>query len=308
MDPVMTIMIMLIAGAVAVAVYAVATQLDERHTVRESLRQLDGYEVENQRETEMLEPLRERALRPILEGLSGLGQRLTPTGYVDKVRTKFVHMGSNDPQSVDRFLAVRVATVVGAFVVFFFTFVINLTPLQGTMRLVAGGAVILVLLIGPDSWLNKKVDERRLAIERALPDVLDLLTISVEAGLGFEQALDRVIKAVPGPLTDELARMLGEVRAGAARAESLRAMEVRCGSPDVRSVVLAIIQADQFGVSIGRVLRGLAEEMRIKRRQLAQERAQKAPIKMLLPMVFCIFPAIFVVVLAPAMISIMESL
>ena len=308
MSPLLLISSLLIAGAVGVVIYTVFTQLDERQVVRESLRQLGGYEVENKRDQEMLDPLRDRAFKPVVEGLTGVGRRLTPTGYVDKVRQKFIHMGNPSPQAVDRFLAIRVVTVVAAALTFVFVFVINLTPFDGTLRLAVGGLLMAVFLIGPDSVLNRKVEDRQQKIQRSLPDVLDLLSFWVEAGLGFEQALDRVIHAVPGPLTEEFSRMLGETRAGASRADAMRAMDERCDTPELRSFVLAIIQADTFGVSIGRVLRGQAEEMRIKRRQLAQERAQKAPVKMLIPMVFCIFPALFVVVLGPAMMMIVENL
>jgi tight adherence protein C len=308
MTPLLIISTLLIAGAVGAVVFTIASQLDERQMVRESLRQLHGYEVENKRDQELLDPLRDRALKPFLDGLSGLGRRFTPVGYVDKVREKFVHMGQNDPTAVDRFLALRAATVVGAFAVFMCVFVLNLTPFTGNMRLAVGGLLMAVLLVGPDSVINRKVEDRQKGIQRTLPDVLDLLTISVEAGLGFEQALDRVIHAVPGPLSDEFSRMLGETRAGASRSDAMRAMDERCGTPELRSFVLAVIQADTFGVSIGRVLRGQSEEMRIKRRQLAQERAQKAPVKMLIPMVFCIFPSLFLVILGPAMISISKSL
>lgn len=308
MTPLLLITTLLIAGAVGAVIFTVASQLDERQMVRQSLRQLHGYEVENRRDQELLDPLRERAFKPVMDGLSGLGRRLTPVGYIEKVRLKFVHMGQGDPTAVDRFLALRAATVVGAVLVFIFVFIVNITPFSGKMQLAVGGLLMAVLLIGPDSVLNRKVEDRQKRIQRELPDVLDLLTISVEAGLGFEQALDRVIHAVPGPLTDEFSRMLGETRAGASRADAMRAMDERCNTPELRSFVLAVIQADQFGVSIGRVLRGQAEEMRVKRRQLAQERAQKAPVKMLIPMVFCIFPSLFLVILGPAMISISQSL
>lgn len=300
--------ILLIAIAVGLVIFTILTQLDERQMVRSSLRQLDGYEIENQRDQQMLDPLKERAIAPVLEGLSELGRRLTPVGYVEKVRQKFVYMGNSNPQAVDRFLAIRVVTVVGAALTFILIFIAGVGPFEGKMRLAVGVLLVGLLVIGPDSVINRKVQERQVDIQRKLPDILDLLTISVEAGLGFEQALDRVIAAVPGALTEEFSRMLGETRAGAARADAMRAMDERCNVPELRAFVLAIIQADTFGVSIGRVLRGQAEEMRIKRRQLAQERAQKAPVKMLIPMVFCIFPALFLVVLGPAMISIMKTL
>lgn len=302
------ISVLLIAVAVGAAVWTVLSQLDERQVVREALRQLDGYEVENQRDQHMLVPLKERALGPLVEGVTGLGHRLTPVGYVEKVKQKLVYAGITDQTAVDRFLAIRVVTVGLAALTFVLLFVFNLLGLSGNLRLAVPGLLILVFLLGPDSWLNRKVEERQHEIQITLPDVMDLLVISVEAGLGFEQAIDRVVNSVPGALSDEFSRMLGETRAGASRSDSMRAMDERCNVPELRSFVMAIIQADQFGVSIGRVLRGQADEMRIKRRQLAQERAQKAPVKMLIPMVFCIFPALFVIVLGPAIMNIRESL
>ena len=205
------------------------------------------------------------------------------------------------------FTLFQVITVVPVGIVFGVTNLLFGFMLDGMMQVVASVVIGGGLAAGPDLMLNRKVEERQTSILRALPDVLDLLTISVEAGLGFEQALDRVIAAVPGHLSDEFARMLGEARAGASRADAMRAMDERMGIPEVRAFVLAIIQADAFGVSIGRVLRAQADEMRIKRRQIAQEKAQKAPVKMLFPMVFCILPALFAVVLGPAILSIQES-
>jgi tight adherence protein C len=160
----------------------------------------------------------------------------------------------------------------------------------------------------PDVLLNRKIEERQKEISRKLPDILDLLVISVEAGLGFEQALDRTCTAVPGALSDEFRRMLHEIRIGSTRADALRAMADRSDVKELRSFILAMLQADTFGVSISRLLRSQADEMRIKRRLMAQEKAQKAPVKMLFPLVFCIFPSIFVVILGPAMINISRAL
>lgn len=308
MSPILFLSVLLIAGAVGVAVWAVLSQLDERQVVREALRQLDGYEVENQRDQQMLAPLKDRAIGPLVEGVTGLGRRFTPVGYVEKVKQKLVYAGKGDQAAVDRFLGIRVVTIGVAALVFVLLFVFNILGLSGSLRLAVPGLLILALVLGPDSILNRQVEERQHEIQITLPDVMDLLTISVEAGLGFEQAIDRVVNSVPGALSDEFSRMLGETRAGASRSDAMRAMDERCNVPELRSFVMAIIQADQFGVSIGRVLRGQADEMRIKRRQLAQERAQKAPVKMLIPMVFCIFPALFVVVLGPAIMNIRESL
>ena len=244
---------------------------------------------------------------PILGALTGLGRRFTPVGYVDGVRQKFVLSGRPSAQAIDRFLAIRVVTVVAAPVAIWVLYFWNPIGLSGNTQLGVTALVVLLLILGPDAQLNRAVEERQTEILRGLPDIIDLLVISVEAGLGFEQALQRVITSVEGPLPEEFSRMLGEVRAGSTRAEAMRAMDARIEVPEVRSFVLAILQADAFGVSIGRVLRGQAEEMRIKRRQLAEEKAQKAPVKMLIPMVFCIFPALFTIVLGPAVIRIADS-
>jgi tight adherence protein C len=307
MNPSVFFPTVLIFAAVAGVVYTVLIRLEERSTVRDTLRQLDGYELENQRDAEMLVPLADRALLPVLHGLTDLGRRYTPVGYVEKVRLKFTYAGEASTDAIDRFLAIRVVTAVLAVISFLAVFVFNVLGLEGMSKLLVGLLSVMVFLVGPDSWLNRKVADRQHQLQITLPDVLDLLTISVEAGLGFEQAMDRVIDAVPGPLSEEFNRMLGETRAGSNRADAMRAMDDRCNVPELRSFVLAILQADTFGVSIGRVLRAQSEEMRIKRRQLAQEKAQKAPVKMLIPMVFCIFPALFVVVLGPAALNIKDN-
>ena len=295
----------LIGAGLAVIVYTVLSDVEEKSVVRSSLRQLDGYEVENVRDQELLVPLRQRAFVPLLHGLTGLGQRFTPVGYVDGVRQKFIYSGRPSAEVVDRFLAIRVVTVAAVPVVFLLAFFV--LPLSGKMPFLVFGMAAMALVLGPDAILNRRVEARQLAMQRQLPDILDLLVISVEAGLGFEQALDRTVKAVPGALSDEFARMLGETRAGSSRSDAMRALEGRTKVPEIRSFVLAILQADTFGVSIGRVLRAQADEMRIKRRQIAQEKAQKAPVKMLIPMVFCIFPALFVVVIGPAAINIRNN-
>ena len=297
-----------VGAGVALAAYAVLAQIDERKAIRESLRHLEGFETVNDtRDRELLDPLRDRALTPMLGAMTRLGRKYTPVGYVESVRRKHTLAGLGTTDAVDRFLAIRVATVVGIPVILWFMLVFNPLGFAGKSQLAVTAMLCFSLGAGPDAILNRKVADRQKLVLKQLPDILDLLTISVEAGLGFEQALDRTINAVPGPLTEEFARMLGETRAGASRAEAMRALEARIDIPEVRSFVLAVLQADTFGISIGRVMRSQSDEMRIRRRQLAQEKAQKAPVKMLIPMVFCVFPALFVVVIGPAMINIKNN-
>jgi len=295
------------AVGVGLVLFTILSQVEEKSAIRTSLRQLDDYEVENVRDQELLIPLRERVIGPVVDLLGRFGGRFNPPDYVASVRQKHVQAGIYSPDKVERFLAQRIMGFVFIPVWAIVMFVFNPLNLSGLLFWALLGLGIMIGALGPTSQLNKKVEARQKSIQRALPDVMDLLVISVEAGLGFEQALDRVIANVPGELSDEFSRVLGESRAGSSRSDALRAMDQRCDTPEVRSFVMAMIQADQFGVSIGRVLRSQADELRVKRRQRAQEQAQKAPVKMMIPMVFCIFPALFVVVIGPAVINIIQN-
>ena len=291
---------------VALFIYAVASQVEERSTVRASLRQLDDYALDNLRDKMLLQPLGTRLTAPVREAALRLGRRFWPASYVDSARRKLLIAGKPAREDLDRFLTIRVLTI-AAIPVWAIVCFGHFLPLRGKLPLAVFALIALASVVGPDAKLNRQMAERQETIRRRLPDILDLLTISVEAGLGFDQALERTISFVPGPVSDEFARMLGESRAGANRADALRALDARTDVPEVRSFVLALLQADTFGVSIGRVLRAQSDEMRVRRRQMAQEKAQKAPVKMMIPMVFCIFPALFVVVIGPAILNIRHA-
>lgn len=298
----------IVGGAMfgAVVLFAIYTLLTAEHKLanRDSLRAIETYAWKDNEPVAAESAFLDRVITPVFAKMIALGARFTPAGYIDNTRDKLVHAGRRGPEELDRFLGLRVLTIglipVAGLIVW-------IGPFAGKTGWMVFGLLAVILGLGPDAQLNQAVAKRQKAIRRALPDFLDLLTISVEAGLGFEQAIDRITESVPGELTDEFNRMIGEMRAGASRSEALVALEQRVGVDEVKSFTMSMVQADQFGVSIGRVLRAQADEMRIKRRQLAQEAAQKAPVKMLLPMTFLIFPALFVVVLGPAVFSIAQN-
>lgn len=293
-------------AAVLVAIIVFLSAGEERRDVRDALRNLAEYELpSNMREQEMLKSIQERIVAPFVAGLGGLLGRFTPAGYREAVRDKLVAAGSPAGLDVDRFMTLKVFGACS--IVFWPWFSFKLAALGGFYGLIVTGLMWGICFFGPDVWIQRRTDQRQYEIATRLPDVLDLLVISVEAGLGFEQAIDRTVDAVPGALADEFRRMLQETRMGATRAEGLRAMDERCQVPELRSFILAMLQADTFGVSIGRMLRAQADDMRIRRRQRAQEAAQKAPVKMLFPLIFCIFPSLFVVILGPAVLQITKS-
>jgi tight adherence protein C len=256
------------------------------------------------REDELAKPLAQRTVGPLIIRISGFLKRFTPVGYLEKKEHHLVlagHPGNIDAPAlvVIKLLGAIVGVVLGYLLLDF-----------GSDALQRGALFFLpiaLLFFGPDAWLTRKVDERRQAMLRALPDVLDLLVISVEAGLGFDSALSRVVATVPGPLSEEFFRMLQETRVGVSRRDAMRHLMERTDLDELRSFILAMIQAEAFGVTIARVLRVQADEMRVKRRQRAQEKAFAAPVKLVFPLVFCIFPSLFIVLLGPAAIQIAEA-
>ncbi len=304
-DPILLGIGVAVFGAVVLLVVYSFTAVESKVSGRASLRAIETYTWQGDTQIAVEKPFFERVIGPANLKAIELGKRFTPVGYVDSTRRKLMIAGKRGPEEVDRFLAKRVLSL--ALTPVAVVLVLVFLPAGGMLKLLTAGLVALVLALGPDFELNRVVGARQKAIRRSLPDILDLLTISVEAGLGFEQAIDRITDSVPGPLTDEFNRMIGEMRDGSGRAEALQALEMRTGVEEVKSFVNSMVQADAFGVSIGRVLRAQADEMRIKRRQLAQEAAMKAPVKMLLPMTFFIFPALFVVILGPAVINIVNN-
>lgn len=243
----------------------------------------------------------ERAVAPIMQGLGRFALRFTPTGWVDKSQHKLVLAGWAERMDGNSWAAIRIITlvlgVVGAFI---------LVPMveSSTMKLAVGGMAVVIGFYGPEASLSRAIDDRRKKMERQLPDIIDLLVISVEAGLGFEAAMGRVVQNVPGELAREFSRTLQETRVGVSRHEALRNMSDRTDVDDLNSFILSLIQADAFGVSISRMLRVQADEMRVRRRQRIQEKAFAAPVKMIFPMLFCIFPSIFIVILGPAVMNI----
>jgi len=299
----------LVGAGIAVAVGLLFIYLfmtaETKMAGKASLRAIETYAWQGEELVGTEASLKDRVIAPMNGKLLELGKRFTPVGYVESSRRKLMIAGRRGPEELDKFLAMRALTI--GLIPVFALLILFVLP-SGGMKMWMLLLMVVILGIGPDARLNKTVQARQKQVRRSLPDILDLLTISVEAGLGFEQAIDRITDSVPGPLSDEFNRMIGEMRAGSSRQDALSGLEVRTGVEEVKSFVLAMIQADTFGVSIGRVLRAQADEMRIKRRQIAHEAAQKAPVKMLIPMTFLIFPALFVVVLGPAVMNIMDNL
>jgi tight adherence protein C len=303
---------LLLIGAIAMflAVFAIAysvqTIVAERRQAYRTLQAIRAVEVRptDLRNRELARPARERLLKPFYNAALGLARRFTPAGARDAIRRKLIMAGSPFGWDADRVLVAKVACLSGG-VVLGILF-LGLFSFAWPLRVLGFLALGLLGYWLPNIVLTNAVQRRQNEIRSALADSIDLLTICVEAGLGFDAALAHVSKNTDGPLADEFYRTLQEVQLGRSRNEAMRNLAERSNVPELRAFVLAMVQADIFGVSVANVLRIQAKDMRVKRRQLAEERAMKVPIKVLFPVLFCIFPALFVVILGPAIMRIAD--
>jgi tight adherence protein C len=247
----------------------------------------------------------DRVLFPLLARTQAMGRRLSPEDASERIRLKLELAGNPHGWTVERVMAGKVVGFAAALVV---SLVVALV--LGVGFLPTLGIVVIASLLGysaPNLYLYQQTYDRSAKLQRALPDAIDLLTISVESGLGFDAACQQVARNTNGPLADEFARMLQEMQIGRGRSEALRSMADRTNLADLRSFVSAMVQADAFGIPVGQVLRVQSSEIRVKRRQWAEEMAQKVPVKILVPLIFTILPCLFIAVLGPAGISIMNN-
>jgi tight adherence protein C len=292
--------------ALAVGLATIGVLTSERAQVHRSLEAVRAMSsAPEAMRREAAPPFGDRVLVPALQRLTGFGRRLTPTDQADRIRHRLDAAGSPARWDTDRVLAFKALGLLCGAVLG-----LGLPLLLGAGPLPTVGIGVVVALLGyygVDLWLYQLAYDRRETIQRALPDALDLLTISVEAGLGFDAALTQVARNTEGALADEFFRVLQEMQIGLGRAEAFRALAERTNVADLRSFVTAMVQADVFGIPIANVLRVQAREMRIKRTQRAEEQAQKVPVKILFPLIFCILPVLFIVVIGPAGISIIEN-
>jgi tight adherence protein C len=308
MDPITVVVAALAAGGILLIFLGLAggAPVDP---VQARLTQLGTMQAKSLEELELQQPLFERTIRPLANRLSSYVARVTSTSFTQSTEKRLALAGNPGDLRVADWLGIKaVGAIVGAGLFFLLFFILGVLKLPLPIQLVM---IVIGAFFGytlPEFWLGGRVRARQKAVLMQIPDALDLLTISVRAGLGFDGALGKVVEKLKGPLTDEFRRALAEIRVGKARRDALRDIIPRTEVPALTNFIGAIIQAEQLGVSISKVLQVQSEQLRIERRQRAEEMAAKAPIKMLFPLVGCIFPSLFIVILGPAIILIIINL
>jgi tight adherence protein C len=296
----------IIAGLAAAAVLLITigvTARPQKDAVQARLEQLVA-QPKTLEEFELQAPFAERVLRPLVKRLSRVGRRGDQGGIIARTDAKLEKAGYPGGLRGADWMGVKILSTIVVALVFLLLGILVAGPALGFVLALMG---IGLGFIGPEFWLGRRIRARSFAMVLQLPDALDLLTISVEAGLGFDAALAKVVEKMEGPLVNEFRQALAEIRMGRTRRDALRDIVARAEAQPVANFIGAIVQAEQLGVPIAKVLQIQSQQLRIERRQRAEEAAAKAPVKMLFPMVGCIFPTIFIVILGPAVIAVMSG-
>ena len=307
----MNSIVILIFVVTLVGVFIVLTAFDTRRDdeLQDRLDRLGSVgageeKVQSKFQEELNKPFAERVMMPVVRFVSDKFTKKTSGDYVTTLRTQLSQAGYPGGLRPQEFIAVQIIvavsfTLMGVLVGVLINKALIVTLLTSFSGLIAG-------ILGPRYFLLARINGRRHQIELQLPDILDLLTVAVEAGLGFDAGLSKCVEKMEGPLPEEFDSILREIRMGKGRKEALNDAGARIGVHDVDVFFSAIIQAEQLGVSLGKVLRVQSDQLRLKRKQRAEEAAMKSPIKMMLPLVGCIFPTIMIVLLGPAIIRAMK--
>ncbi len=301
------IMLLTFACVALLAFLVIDAMVSPERAVRQALRKLSEYEAHEVSVADpLLRPFRQRMLLPLRLRLQRIGHALTPKAYAESLHLQLLRAGVPLGLKPDSILALKIVLAFAGLAVFG-PFAVFLLVVGAKFLGLVCALLVPASFFMPDLWLAHLASNRLRAIRLALPDMLDMLTISVEAGLGLDGAIDKLVQNSTGPLRDEFGEVLHEIRAGVARQEAFRGLSTRAPVPEVVSFVSAIVQADVFGISVSQVLRTQAKEMRARRRQHAEELAQKAPVKMAFPLMVCMLPATMIVVAGPAIVAIAKA-
>ncbi len=295
-----------VVGAIVLLFIGVGVLNSGKSGVGRSLEVLEAFSSAPASMTDEFDPgFKTRVLDPTNAWFGRLGRRLTPGDHQARMRAKLDAAGNPSGWSVEKITQLKasgfVAGLAGAMAL------VLVAGFSTRVSVVVAVVLSLAGYYGVDLWLYQKASDRAGSMRKDIADSIDLLTISVEAGLGFDAALAHVAKNTEGPLADEFARMLQEMQIGMGRSQALRALGERSQPAELRSFTTAMIQADAFGIPVGKVLRVQSSELRLKRRQSAEEKAQKVPVKILFPLIFFILPTLFLIVMGPGVISLMSS-
>lgn len=302
------ILIAAIATFAAVMLGGIAVELTvaEKRRAVEVFENQVGHLAANLRHEDLRRSFLERVMVPVARALAGAARRVTPLDMRKKIDKKLELAGSPSAWDAEKVAAFKlVGSAAG----------LGLTAVTGSASGATRGMTFMMAALfgaigyfGPDAIISGRAQRRQEQIRRALPDSMDLLTISVEAGLGFDAAMAQVVRNVPGPLSHESGRMLQEMQLGMSREDAFRKLAERTDVDELTAFAISMIQANKFGVGVSNVLRAQAKELRLKRKQRAERKAMQTPVKILFPLIFCVLPALFVVVMGPGAIRIFSSI